>query len=55
MNCLTELYLYIDIVLVLYIFSAKILFLDWYEKIVKKRDAQGGKQMNHQINSKSFY
>ena len=36
--------LYIDIVLIVYMFYAKILFFKgWYEKIVKRGDAQGGK------------
>ena len=43
MNCLAYFNLYIDIALIVYIFNAKIhFFFSWFEKIVKRGDAQGG-------------
>ena len=51
MNSLKEFDLYIDIVLIVYMFCIKILFfLGWCEKIVKTRDAQGGIKKNNDNN-----
>ena len=46
--------LYIDTVIILYIFCAKIIFLkDWCEKIVKKRWETQGSVTNKQTNKQS--